>query len=289
MACKHIPVLLEEVLRYLDPRSGQILVDGTFGFGGHGLELARRVGKKGKIIAIEKDSRTLKEAKKNIPLSRYPQVMLRQGNFAHITDIVRSCAVEAVDGVLLDLGVNSYQLDSAGYGISIKHDDLLDMRIDKEETSDTALDIIRRLNEKELADLLFQNADEYRSRRIASLIKRNITSINSSGDLARIIASAVSHRGKIHPATKTFQALRVAVNNEFENLEQFFQQIPAVLNPGGRVAVISFHSLEDRIVKNNFKKEPWVVINKKPITPGENETKSNPRARSAKMRVATKN
>lgn len=288
MAYQHIPVLLEEVLCYLDPHPGQVIVDGTFGFGGHGLRIARAVGSEGKLIAVERDSRTLKEAEKNIAFSNYPQLILKQGNFAHITDIVRSCALDKVDGVLLDLGVNSYQLDSAGYGISIKQNDPLDMRIDKRATSRTALDLLRSLQEEELANLLFENANEYRSRRIASLIKSNITNIKSSGDLARIIASGVSSRGRIHPATKTFQALRIAVNDELKNLEQFFAQVLQVLNTGGRIAVISFHSLEDRIVKNNFKKEPWVVINKKPITPSAEEVKNNPRARSAKLRVATK-
>lgn len=278
----HKPVLLKEAIEYLNLQEGQVVVDGTFGLGGHGREIARRIGERGKLIGIEQDKRTLKIIESEI--SRLPQIEFVNGNFADIKKILHDREITNVDAVLLDLGVSSYQIDSQEHGLSWQTDAPLDMRLGIE--GETALELIHRLTEEELANLLYQNADEYLSRRITRVIKQNQNNIKSTKDLANIIEKNIRRRGKIHPATKTFQALRLEVNHEIENLQKFLQDAPDIIKPSGRLVIISFHSGEDRIVKQEFKKDNWRPLTKKPIVPSHEEILENPRARSAKLRAA---
>lgn len=281
---KHQPVLLEEVIELLRPQKGQVVVDGTFGLGGHAQAIATLIGRGGKLIGIERDKRTLKMVEDIT--KELPQIKLIHGNFADIEKILSSIGINKADSVLLDLGISSEQLDAAEYGLSWQVSAPLDMRLEGE--SETALELLRRLSEKELADLLYQNADEYRSRKIARAIKENIAAIKTTKDLAEVVARAIGGRGRIHPATKTFQALRVAVNHEQENLMSFLESAPKVIKPGRRLAIISFHSGEDRIVKQEFKKDIWEMLTKKPIVSSPAEISRNPRARSAKLRVGVR-
>lgn len=281
---QHCPVLLKETIKYLNLIPGQTIVDGTFGFGGHGKEIAKKIGANGRLIGIEQDERTLKIVGKE--LASWPQIQLVQGNFADVRETLGALGINEVDAVLLDLGISSYQIETGSYGLSWQTDAPLDMRLSGK--GETALELMRRLSEKDLADLLYQKADEYRSRRIARAIKEDISSIKSTMDLANAVARAVGGRGKIHPATKTFQALRLAVNQETENLEKFFSDVTKVIKPGGRLVTISFHSGEDRIIKHEFKKEIWQSLTKKPVQPTQEEILANPRARSAKLRCGIK-
>lgn len=278
----HIPVLLQEAISNMGVAKDSIIVDGTFGFGGHSLEIVKYLGARGKLIGIEQDERTLKIAREKV--KDIAQITLACGNFADMRNILDKLKIDKVDGILLDLGVSSHQLDSAQYGLGWQKDAPLDMRL-SQDTGQNALDIIHNLSEKDLADLLYQNSDEYKSRRIARIIKQNISKINSTKDLADTIKKNVRQTGKIHPATKTFQALRIAVNDEIRNLENFLQQAPSILKTGGRLVIISFHSGEDRVVKQEFKKDIWETLTKKPIVPSLEEIADNPRARSAKMRA----
>jgi len=280
----HKPVLLQEALDYLKPLPGQTIVDGTFGFGGHGKEIAKKIGAQGKLIGIEQDARTLKmisEMSEN-----WPQIQLQQGNFADVPLILHSNNIDKVDGILLDLGVSSYQIKSKEHGLSWQTESLLDMRLSPDAEL-SALDLLHGLSEDDLANVLYENADEYRSRRIARGIKANLIDINTTRDLALVVEKSIGGRGKIHPATKTFQALRMEVNQELGNLTKILSKLTTILKPNGRAVIISFHSGEDRLVKNEFKnKETWSVLTKKPITASPLEIKDNPRSRSAKLRAA---
>lgn len=280
MTKEHQPVLLEETIECLAPRPGQVIVDGTFGLGGHARAIAERLGPNGRLVGIEQDERTLKlydQKTKNITLV--------PGNFTDIEKIFTDLGIRKVDGILLDLGISSRQINDPSYGLSWQVDAPLDMRLDGE--GETALELIRQLSEKELADVLFQLADERRSRRIAKALKQNWREITTTTDLARIIEQSIGRRGKIHSATKTFMALRMLVNRELENLERILEIAPRCLKIGGRLAIISFHSGEDRTVKQAFKnKEVWQALEKKPIVAGQIERTQNPRSRSAKLRAA---
>ncbi len=278
----HIPVLLTEVIGHLEPIKNAVIVDGTFGFGGHSVEIAKHLGAQGKLIGIEQDERTLKIAREKV--KDIAQITLACGNFADMRNILDKLKIDKVDGILLDLGVSSHQIDSAQYGLGWQKDAPLDMRL-SQDTNQNALDIIHNLSEKDLADILYKYADEYKSRRIARIIKQNISKIKSTKDLAEIIKKNVRQTGKIHPATKTFQALRIAVNSEIGNLENFLHRVPSILKTGGRLVIISFHSGEDRIVKQEFKKDIWEALTKKPVTPSPQEINQNPRSRSAKLRA----
>jgi len=281
----HQPVLLKEVISMLAPKPGQIIVDGTFGFGGHGLALAQAIGKSGRLIAIEQDQRTLKIVEAE--LKAWPQITLINNRFGSIKPILEDLNIKAVDGILLDLGISSYQLDTREYGLSFQGNEPLDMRLDLNATK-TAYDYLRQLSRDELANILYGYADERSSRRIAEAIKSHLSVIRTTGDLARVIENIIGYSGKIHPATKTFQALRILVNDEFGQLETMLEAAPDCLKPLGRLAVISFHSGEDRIVKQAFKKSGWKQVNKKPLIPTQVEINNNPRSRSAKLRVAMK-
>lgn len=265
-------------------------VDATVGTGGHALEIARRLTT-GRLLGIDRDPRALDAARERLkPYER--QVILVHSDFARIDEISKGLKLPPFDGVVADLGVSSLQLDSPERGFSFRRSGPLDMRMDPDEMR-TASEIVNYWPEQELADLIFQYGEERDSRRIARAIVR-ARPIRDTEHLATVVAGARRHRGrqKLHPATKTFLALRIAVNRELEELEQFLSRTPATLSPGARWVVLSYHSLEDRAVKREFQRlaqEGVVkVLTRKVIVPEPDEIRLNPRARSAKMRVAEK-
>lgn len=285
----HKPVLLSEVVELLDPREGETIVDATFGFGGHSEAFLEKIGPSGRLIAIEQDKAILNLSREKFSDSRITFV---NENFSRLRSILKKQKIKKIDKIFFDLGVSSYHFDELGKGFSFK-DKELDMRLNREE-GETAADLVNNLPEAELADLLYQNAGEFLSRRIARVIviARKTKEIQSAEALSEIINSSVRRRGKINPSTKTFQALRIAVNKELDVLSSTLPDAVELLKPGGRVAVISFHSQEDKIVKEIFKnyKNDGVleVLTKKPLVSGHEQIKENPRARSAKLRVAKK-
>jgi 16S rRNA (cytosine1402-N4)-methyltransferase len=286
----HTPVLVDEVIEWLRIRPEGTYVDATAGTGGHALEIARRLGK-GKLVAMDRDRQALQIAGERLQ-PHAGRVVLIDREFSRIGEVARELALPPLDGVLADLGVSSLQLDSVERGFSFRGAGPLDMRMDPDAPL-TAEDIVNGWPEKELADLLYQKAEERDSRRIARAIVR-ARPIRDTGHLATVVAGGRKARGrqKLHPATKTFLALRIAVNREEEELEQFLSRTPATLNSGARWIVLSYHSLEDRLVKRTFQRlgrERIVrLLTKKVIQPGADEIRQNPRARSARMRVVEK-
>lgn len=293
---QHVSVLPAEVLAGLQPGPGGHFIDGTLGGGGHAQALLEASAPGGRLLGIDADPAALAAAGARLaPFGE--RAMLAHGNFRAIGALARQHGFGQVDGILLDLGVSSHQLDTAERGFSFNADAPLDMRLDPSEGA-TAADLVNELPEAELADLIFRYGEERGSRRVARLIveARRRHPIERTLELAEIVARALGGRhGKIHPATRTFQALRIAANRELESLEAALPQAVALLAPGGRLAVISFHSLEDRIVKLFFRAESGygggagdrlAIITKKPIEAGEAEARANPRSRSAKLRVA---
>jgi 16S rRNA (cytosine1402-N4)-methyltransferase len=288
----HIPVLLTEVLEWLAIRPEGTYVDATVGTGGHAVEIARRLTT-GRLVGIDRDPQALGIARER--LAGYErQVTLVNGRFSSIGEIARRLNIVA-DGVVADLGVSSLQLDGMERGFSFRGAGPLDMRMgagDPEDSGRTAEEIVNHWPEHDLADLLYRFGEEHDSRRIARAIVRS-RPIRDTGHLATVVAGGLKRgRRKLHPATKTFLALRIAVNRELEELEQFLDQAPATLSSGGRCVVLSYHSLEDRAVKQAFRRcaQQGVlrILTKKVIKPSEAECAANPRARSAKMRVAEK-
>jgi 16S rRNA (cytosine1402-N4)-methyltransferase len=280
-------VLVEEAVRWLRVEPGGRYVDATVGLGGHALEIARQLSN-GRLVGMDRDARALEIAQAR--LRGYEgQVTLVQADFSRIDEIAREMGIAPLDGVLADLGVSSLQLDTADRGFSFRLAGPLDMRMDSDTTT-TAADIVNRTAETELADLLYRLGEERDSRRIARAIVR-ARPIRSTEHLATIVAGARTSRGrqKLHPATKTFLALRIAVNRELEELGQFLNRVPATLAPGGRWVMLSYHSLEDRMIKQEFRRlsrEGVVrILTPKVVRPCEVEVAANPRARSAKMRV----
>jgi 16S rRNA (cytosine1402-N4)-methyltransferase len=289
----HRPVLVAEVKDLLALRPGARVLDGTVGAGGHAAVLAPLVAPDGLYVGVDRDPEILEVARAALaPLG--PLVRLRRARFGDLAKIAREEAPRGFDAILLDVGVSSLQLDRPGRGFGFAAEGPLDMRMDPADET-TAADLVNGLPEEELADLIFRYGEERLSRRIARAIvlERRRARIETTGALARIVAAAVPRgyeRGRIHPATRTFQALRIAVNDELGELERALAAAPAALAPGGRIAVISFHSLEDRLVKNAFrdaaKAGRLAVLTRKPITAGEAEVRENRRARSAKLRAA---
>lgn len=274
-----------------------VMVDATIGHGGHSFLFGKDLSEKGTIVGLDVDPNSLREAEKNLKPLKCKVILVRE-NFSKITEVLKKQNIKKVDFILADLGVSSAQLSDVETGLSFQTNMPLDMRIDK-RLNTTAADIINRVDEKELADLIFKYGQDRASRRIARFIvtQRKVQKITSTAQLASIVCKALATPAKkrwtkIHPATRTFQALRIAVNHELDSLEQLLSQAPGLLKPGGYFAVISFHSLEDRLVKFSFKeyKEEGVfkVITKKPITPTANEIDDNPRSRSSKLRIAQK-
>lgn len=271
------------------------MVDATVGNGGHSLLFGKRLGPEGAIIGLDVDTDAIRRAQ-SVLEGLQCRVILIQSNFSNVADVVREHGFEKVDFVLADLGVCSAQLADERIGLSFQSNMPLDMRLDK-RLKTPAADIINSADEKSLADLIYKFGEERASRRIARLIveRRRREPINTTSQLAAIVAAAMARRGqkyrpRIHPATRTFQALRIAVNGELDNLEKLLGSVPSILKKNGLIAVISFHSLEDRLVKTNFKdnvgKGIYKLVNKKPITPSRLEIAQNRRARSAKLRIA---
>jgi 16S rRNA (cytosine1402-N4)-methyltransferase len=274
----HVPVMLDEVLQWLDPRPGAVIVDGTLGGGGHAAALAERVGAAGRVVALDRDPEAVDLARRN--LAGLPVELVHAG-----------LAVAAVDGVVLDLGVSSLQLADQQRGFSFSAEGPLDLRFDP-TAGQPAWRLLQRLSAEHLADLIYRYGEERYSRRIAKAVvqARRSGPIRTAARLAELVRRCVPHRpggARIDPATRTFQALRIAVNDELESLEIALRWVPDCLRPLGRMAVISFHSLEDRRVKQAFAgDERLEVLTRKPVRPTAQEVARNPRARSARLRVA---
>ena len=307
--CEHIPVMLKEVIESLRCKPGGIYVDGTVGLGGHALAILQRIQPDGLLIGIDRDKESLDKADER--LKTYAEsVRLVHDNYKNMPLILNNLASGPVDGILVDLGVSSYQLLSDERGFSIQSDTHLDMRMDRSQRW-TAADIVNNTPEGELADLIYRYGEEKLSRRIASAIarERSIEPITSCSQLSEIISRTIKGRGRqtIHPATRTFQALRIAVNQELEGLEEFLVEAAGFLKTGGRIVTIAFHSLEDRIVKKTFRRlsgqcvceaPPELctcprqaegrLVHSRPTTPNRGELAVNPRARSARLRVLEK-
>ena len=290
---EHFPVLLEETVSNLLQNGGRIYVDATVGLGGHSYELLKR-NPNIYLIGIDKDPYALEKANERLkPFEgRYA---LYQADYKHIDEVLKQEGIEKVDGILMDLGVSMLQLKTPERGFSFREEAPLDMRMDPEQKL-TAYDVVNRYPERELIRIIKEYGEERFAPRIARAIVnyRKKKPIETTLELASIVEGAIpkGFYRKIHPATKTFQAIRIEVNKELDHLKEALLKVPHLLNTGGRVAVITFHSLEDRIVKHTFKhfeKEGLLkVITKKPIVPSEEEIKKNPPSRSAKLRVAEK-
>jgi 16S rRNA (cytosine1402-N4)-methyltransferase len=280
--------MLDEVIEWLDPRPGQTIVDGTLGAGGHARRLAAKVGTTGLVLALDRDGAAIAAAEQT--LAGLP-IKLVQANFSQLGEVLEQLGIAAVDGIVLDLGLSSDQLADAQRGFSFDAPGELDLRFDPSE-GEPAWRLIERLDVKALADLIFQYGEERHSRRIARAIVegRRSEPIRTSAQLAEVVRNNVPRSRdarRIDPATRTFLALRIAVNDELGSLSAALGEMPNYLAPLGRIAVISFHSLEDRIVKEAFRDDPrWERLTKKPLRPSEAEVQRNPRARSAKLRVA---
>jgi len=282
----HTPVLLKEVLEILDPKPGMTIIDCTLGAGGHSIELAK---KGANIIGIDRDEEILEIAEKEISQERLSdKIKTKKGIFSNLKELAGGITPDAV---LLDIGVSSLQLDTPDRGFSFKYNAPLDMRMSK-ELQVTAADLIGGLGRKELYDLLTKLGQEQHARRLADAIieSRGIKPITTTEDLATLISKTIPSRGKIHPATKAFQALRIAVNDELNELKAVLPSALSILKEGGILLVISFHSLEDRIVKQFFNahKETLEILTPKPVTATEKEKSNNPRSRSAKLRAVRK-
>ena len=294
---EHIPVLSKQLAeRVILPPDG-VMVDATIGHGGHSYLFGQTLGSKGLLIGFDLDEKALEKAQERLK-TLICRVILIHANFSQIGDELHKKGIEKVDFILADLGVSSSQLADAEFGLSFLQDMPLDMRIDK-RIQGSAADIVNNLDEKSLADLIYRFGEDRASRRIARFIVQSRKSypITTTGRLAEIVCRAIGRASKgkwsrIHPATRTFQALRIAVNGEMENLEALLDSAPQVLKAGGRMAVISFQSLEDRLVKNNFRKNKseriYEIITKKPLIPTRLEISENRRSRSAKLRIAQK-
>jgi 16S rRNA (cytosine1402-N4)-methyltransferase len=284
---QHIPVLLEEVLHNLVSIENGLFVDATLGGGGHAYRILERYEHL-RIIGIDADDVALTIAKEALREFQ-DRVTLVRGNFKTLKEILLGIGVSSIDGILFDLGTSTYQI-MGKRGFSFNDEEALDMRMDMRETF-TAYDVVNRYQQDELAKIIFEYGEEEKSRRIARVIveARKKKPIDTAKELADLVAKVKWRRGRIHPATKTFQAIRIETNQELENLKTGVESAIEMLNPKGRIGVISFHSLEDRIMKETFRNSPALtVLTKKPIRPERKEALTNPRSRSAKLRIAEK-
>jgi 16S rRNA (cytosine1402-N4)-methyltransferase len=285
---RHVSVMLREVIEFAAPQPGQVIVDGTLGAGGHANEIARRIGPDGLLIGLDHDPAMIEIAKPRIVGSR---IELIEANFAELREVLNELGVGRVDAVLMDLGVASDQIEDSARGFSFARSGTLDMRMNP-RISEPASRLVNRLKAEDLADIFYRYGEERHSRRVARAIvdARRRKEIETTEELAEIVRRAMP-RGKpwqrIDPATRVFQALRIAVNDELSSLEQALKSLPTCLKLGGRAVVISFHSLEDRLVKQAFRqRETWESLTRKPLVPSEEEVERNPRSRSAKLRAA---
>jgi 16S rRNA (cytosine1402-N4)-methyltransferase len=284
---QHVPVLADEIVTWLQVAAGQTVVDGTLGGGGHTRLLAAAASPGGQVISLDRDPLAVERATTEL---RELPVRALQANYSDLPEVLRGLGIAHVDGIVLDLGLSSDQLADRERGFSFQSEGPLDLRFDPTR-GEPASRLVERLSAEHLADLIFKYGEERYSRRIARRITetRRATPIRTAAQLAQLVRAAVprSRDERIDPATRTFQALRIAVNEELKWLEVALRRLPECLRPGGRIAIISFHSLEDRPVKEGFRNdERLAVLTKKPIRPTEQETMINPRARSAKLRVA---
>src|SRR5579871_6701338 len=280
--------MLDEVLEWLDVKPDGTYIDATLGAGGHSAAIASKLTS-GKLISLDQDAQAIALAAER--LKKFgTTVRLVESSFSRIAEVVHELGIPGVDGVLADLGVSSMQLDQSARGFSFREAGPLDMRMSSGDEL-TADEIVNRWSEKEIADTLYQGAEEHDSRRIARMIVR-ARPIRDTAHLATVVAGARKQWGRqrLHPATKTFLALRIAVNRELEELGQFLSRTPATLNPGGRFVVLSYHSREDRVVKQALQQAARAsqmrILTKHVIVPAETELESNPRSRSAKLRCA---
>lgn len=295
----HVPVLAGEVLSYLDPQPNKNFVDGTLGDGGHTLLLLDRIAPHGRVLGLDWDAAAIEVAKRRVGSDRLIAV---HASYAEMTRVANEHGVKTVDGILIDLGYSTSTLER-GKGFSFEKEEPLDMRYDTSPQSDrmTAAEVVNTFSRDELAEILKEYGEERLGREIAAAIvaHRKAHRLATTKDLTDAVLEAYRTKlgskkeipwiGGIHPATRTFQALRIYVNQELANLESVLPQCEALLAPGGRLAIISFHSLEDRIVKHFMKNaETLEVLTKKPVEAGEHEMRLNPRSRSAKLRVAQK-
>jgi 16S rRNA (cytosine1402-N4)-methyltransferase len=312
MGAPHIAVLATETMDFLTPRAGGTYVDGTLGAGGHARLILDRIGPSGRFIGVDRDANTL--AQTRTELKQWPNAQLVHGRFSDLGNILVAQGVDQVDGLLLDLGVSSMQLDQGARGFSFAKAGPIDMRMDPDSDEPTALDLLCDSTPDELENILREYGEERYAKKIARRIREDARAgrLATTLDLAKAVEDEMPpksrHTQRIHPATRTFQALRIAVNHELDELEAFLNGFDAWLRPGGRCVVISFHSLEDRLVKNRFRDLAWSsslppalaaaagervtpicrVLTKKPVTATEAEMDSNPRARSAKLRACEK-
>lgn len=306
----HKPVLLEESIKYLCPMEDGVYIDATMGLGGHTKSLIEACNNNAKIIGMDVDENALNVARER--LAEYQDnIVFVNKNYINIDNTISDLNIKKVNGIIADLGLSSFQLDHSGKGFSFNKNEPLDMRMDA-SLQFTAYDLVNEMDQSELENIFKIYGEERFSRNISkSIIKNRVSKpIQTSSELAALVSNSIPkkfHPKRIHPATKTFQALRIAINNELENLKIFIEKAIKILKPGGRIVIISFHSLEDRIIKKTFKKfhSPCIcppdlpicscgnipnfkIINKSPIRPQESEIIENPRARSAKMRVGEK-
>jgi 16S rRNA (cytosine1402-N4)-methyltransferase len=292
---RHVPVLLQEAIRYLNVRPGGTYVDATLGLAGHSTAIARQLGPRGRLIAFDRDPEAMALAREKLNALRevlgpaMPEVILHDVEFSQAEKLLEP---ESLDGLLADFGVSSLQFDEAHRGFSFQADGPLEMRMNPRKGV-SAEQVVNQAGEKELADLIYEFGEERRSRRIARAIVR-ARPVTTTAQLARIISAAAPamKSDRIHPATRTFQALRIYVNAELDEIDALLDAAPRLLKPGGRLVAISFHSLEDRRVKDSLREGArqgiYEVLTRKPVTAEAEETDRNPRARSAKLRAAEK-
>ncbi len=292
----HIPVLLNEAIDFLKPEPGKFFIDGTIDGGGHAREILKKIGNGGMLLGVDWDESMIENLKKSEEFGiavKKGNLKPVCGNYADLPEILGRENLPKADGLLLDLGFSSEQLESSGRGFSFKKDEPLLMTYDPSATP--VKDILREIDENALADIIFEFSGERFSRKIAAAIKTRGKKkpIETSGELNEIIKTALPknyERGRIEPATRTFQALRIYANHELENIEKVIKNLPEILKPGGRMVFISFHSLEDRMVKKSFKRMAGQgkikILTPKPVRPTREEAGDNPRSRSAMLRVA---
>ena len=292
----HVPVMVAEVIEHLNLAPGKIIIDATLGGGGHSLEVLKRIGPSGRLIAIDRDQTALEGARQRL-VQYAGQCQFIHGNFKDIDKIAGDLKIRKVDGILIDLGVSSMQLEDPERGFSFQADGPLDMRMDKDSYI-SAYDLVNNLNEEELSHLLWNFGEERFHNRIARFLvkEREKHPITSTLELSSIVCRAMPPRfrhQRIHPATRTFQAVRIAVNRELEALQETIVKAVDLLDKNGRICIISFHSLEDRIVKHTFKdlqlQGTINIITPKPLTPSEEEVRQNSASRSSKLRAAERN
>jgi 16S rRNA (cytosine1402-N4)-methyltransferase len=290
MNIEHLPVMSREVIEVLAPFEGGTYVDATVGLGGHSAMLLEKIGQSGMVVGIDRDDEALARTAERLRDSR---LILKKGSFSDMESILYSQGMNNADGVLFDLGVSMMQLKDLGRGFSFLSKERLDMRMDSSQEL-SAWDVVNGYSEKELLRILREYGEEYRAVKIVRSIlhERDKKSIDTCSELAEIISRSIGRQGKVHPATKTFQALRIEVNRELDELKKGLDASLRILRKGGRFCVISYHSLEDRVVKHfikeNAKTEVLKQLMKKPLSPGIEEIRANPSSRSAKLRGAEK-